>query len=165
MRRCLLVLDRELLDVDEQLGLAPISWLRDRSTEQPYEVVVLSLVDRSPGRMRSWELLLGARIGKFPRAPRAGYDVHAAARHRGNRAAGQLRTLGCRATGVISDQPLVAAVRAELAARDVDDVVLATGPPTGRGVAALLRLDPVHRLRRRLGTRLVTFPVGTVGGG
>jgi hypothetical protein len=113
MRRYLLVLDMDLLAVDEQLGLEPISYLLARQ-EQPSEVVVLSLADHCQARLPALELLLGtsSNVTKFPVAPQPDHDIGAAAGHRMNRAVRHLRVIGCQASGLISDGNLVTAVRA-----------------------------------------------------
>jgi hypothetical protein len=77
MRQYLLVLDMDLLAMDEEHDLEPINYLVARQEQEPGEVVVLSLVDTSPTRMRSGELLLGAQMGAFPAAGRqrsSGFD-------------------------------------------------------------------------------------------
>ena len=74
-----------------------------------------------------------------------------------NLAVGHLRTVGCQASGLISDQELVKAVGAETRRYDYDEVILATGRQGGTRLARGLRLDPVHQLRRRWGQRLVIF--------
>src|SRR6266536_1065288 len=121
MRRYLLVLDMDLLAVDEQLGLEPISYLLARHEEQPSEVVVLSLADHRQARLPALELLLGtsSNITKFPVAPQPDHDIGAAAEHRMN---------------------------------------LARRQP-GTWLARALRRDPAHRLRPRLGQRLIVFPL------
>ncbi len=43
MHRYLLVLEEDLLTVDEELGMEPISYLVERQEQEPCEVVVLSL--------------------------------------------------------------------------------------------------------------------------
>lgn len=121
-------------------------------------MVVLSLVSPRQARMPSMELLLGARRGVFPRAPRPDYDVSAAAEHRMDLAVQHLQATGCRASGLISEQDLVKAVHSETRAHHYDKVILATGREGSRWSAP--RLDPVHQLRRRLGQRLITFPPG-----
>lgn len=162
MRRYLLVLDMDLLAVDERLGLEPISYLLARQEEQPCEVVVLSLADRRQARLPAPELLLGtsSRITKFPVAPQADHDIGAAAVRRMNRAVLHLRAIGCRAGGFISGDDLVTAVRAETRACRYDQVILATGRQPVSWLARALRRDPAHRLRSRLGQRLVVFPLG-----
>ena len=69
----------------------------------------------------------------------------------------QLKTIGCQASGLISDQDLVKAVAAETRAHNYDEVILATGSQEGTWLARRLRLDPVHQLRRRWGQRLTVF--------
>jgi len=163
MRRYLLVLDMDLLAVDEELDLEPISYLAARQEHERCEVVVLSLVDTRPAHLPAMELLLGARIGKFPVAPKPDHDISAAAGHRMNLAVRQLTTVGCRASGIVSDDDLVTAVRAETRRHGYDEVILATGRQGGhRGswLARALYLDPVHWLRWRLRQRLIVFPLG-----
>jgi hypothetical protein len=46
MQRYLLVLDKDLLTVDEELGLEPINYLVARQEQKPCEIVVLSLAVR-----------------------------------------------------------------------------------------------------------------------
>ena len=162
VRRYLLVLDMDLLAADERLGLEPISYLLARQQEQPCEVVVLSLADRRQARLPALELLLaaGSNITKFPIAPRPDHDIGAAAGHRMNLAVRQLRLIGCQASGFISDDDPVTAVRTETRARHYDQVILATGRQPGTWLARALRRDPAHRLRPRLGRRLIVFPLG-----
>ena len=157
MPRYLLVLDMDLLAVDEQFDLEPINYLVARQEQQPCEVTVLSLVDTSQGRLPAAELLLGAQVGKFPVAPKPDHDVGAAAEHRLNLAVRHLKTIGCQANGIISDQDLVKAVNAETRGRGYDEVILATGRQRGAWLAGLLGRDPVHRLRRRWGRQLIVF--------
>jgi hypothetical protein len=154
MGRYLLVLDMDLLAMDEENDLEPINYLVAKQEQEPCEVVVLSLADTSQTRLPATELLLGAQAGKFPVAPQADHDVSAAAEHRMNLAVRHLQTIGCQASGLISDQDLVKAVRAETARHDYDEVILATG----RQGSSRLRLDPAHRLRRTWGKRLTVFP-------
>jgi len=54
----------------------------------------------------------------------------------------------------------VKAVRSEIRRHDYDEVILATGSQGGSPLARGLRQDPVHRLRRRLGERLIEFTPG-----
>jgi hypothetical protein len=82
----------------------PINYLVARQEEEPCEAVVLSLTDTRQAKLPSMELLLGAQVGKFPVAPPPS-RMNLAVRH--------LKTIGCRATGVVSDQELVKAVRSE----------------------------------------------------
>jgi hypothetical protein len=158
MQRYLLVLNMDLLAVDEQLALRPINHLVERHEREPCDVVVLSLVDTSQARLPAAELLLGAQVGKMPVAPRPDHDIDAAAEHRMTLAIRALKMIGCQATGLVSDEPLVKAVRAESRSRDFDEVILATSPPAGRLLARAVRVDPIHRLRRRFGQRLIVFP-------
>ena len=74
-----------------------------------------------------------------------------------NLAIRHLKTIGCEATGLISDQPLLKAVRAETRGHDYDEVVLATGRQEGTPLARVAGQDPVHRMRRRWGRRLIVF--------
>lgn len=167
MRRYLLVLDMDLLAVDERLGLEPVSYLLARQGEQPSEVVVLSLADHRQGRLPALELLLGtgSNITKFPVAPQPGHDIGAAAGHRMSLAVRHLRVIGCRASGFISDEDLVTAVRTEIRARRYDRVILATGRQHGTWLARAMHRDPARRLRSGLGKRLAAFPLtpGCIG--
>jgi hypothetical protein len=159
MRRYLLVLDMDLLAVDAELDLAPINYLVARQEQEPCEVVVMSLVRSRQAKLPAMELLLGARVGKFPVAPKPDHDLSAAAEHRMNLAMRHLKTIGCQADGLLSDEDdLVKAVRAETRRHDYDEVILATGEQGGSALARGLHLDPIHQLRRRFGARLVVFP-------
>jgi len=165
MRRYLLVLDMDLLALDEELDLEPINYLVTRQEQERSEVVVLSLVATRQAKLSSLELLLGAAQGthvpqKFPRAPRPDHDINAAAEHRMNRAVRHLRTIGYQASGFISDEELVKAVRAETRRHDYDEVILATGRQGGTWLPRSLHLDPIHQLRRRWGRRLTVFTSG-----
>jgi hypothetical protein len=160
MRRYLLVLDMDLLAVDEKFDLEPINYLVAQQEREPCEVVVLSLVDTAQTKLPARELLLGARAGKFPVAPRPDHDISAAAEHRMNLAVRHLTMIGCEASGLISDEDLVKAVRGETRGHDYDAVILATGRQNGSGLAGVLRLDPVHQLRRQWGERLIVFSSG-----
>ena len=161
MRRYLLVLDMDLLAVDSELDLAPINHLVERQEQEPCEVVVMSLVRSRQAKLPAMELLLGARAGKFPVAPQPDHDLSAAAEHRMNLAIRHLKTIGCQASGLLSDEDdLVKAVRSELRRHDYDEVILATGDQDGSPLARGLHRDPVHRLRRRLGARLIEFSPG-----
>jgi hypothetical protein len=164
MPRYLLVLDMDLLAVDEQRDLEPISYLVARQREQPCEVTVLSLVDTRQARLSGWELALGGAAAnasplpvKFPVAPKPGHDVSAAAEHRMHAAVRQLNTIGCRASGIISDEDLVKAVQSESRGHEYDEVILATGREGGTRLARVLGRDPVHQLRRHWGRRLIVF--------
>jgi hypothetical protein len=142
MRHFLLVLDMDLLAVDEQLGLEPVSYLLARQQQQPCAVVVLSLADRRQARVPALELQLGtsSNITKFPVAP--------------------LRMIGCQSSGFISDDDLVTAVHTEIRVHHYDEVILAAVRRPGTWLARAFRRDPAHRLRPRLGQRLITFPLG-----
>jgi hypothetical protein len=163
--RYLLVLDMDLLAADEEFGLEPINYLVARQEqEKPAEVVVLSLVSTAQVKLPALELLLGAATSrgvrvpaKFPVAPRPDHDINAAAEHRMNRAVRHLTAIGYQASGIISDEDLVAAVRAESRAHNYDQVILAIGRQSGSRLAHSLHLDPVHQLRRGWGQRLVVF--------
>lgn len=156
LRRYLLVLDMDLLAVDEKYDLEPINHLVQRQRQEPCEVVALSLVGQP--QLPAMELLLGARVGKFPVAPAADHDIAAAAEHRMNLAVRHLTTIGCQASGIISDaNDLVKAVRAETRAHSYDEVILATGRQQPSWLARLLHRDPVHQLQRQWGPRLIVF--------
>jgi hypothetical protein len=164
MRRYLLVLDMDLLALDEELDLQPINYLVGRREHEPGEVVVLSLVATRQAKLSPLELALGAAISlniptpvKYPVAPRPGHDINAAAEHRMNLAIRHLRAIGYQASGLISDEELVKAVRAETRIHDYDEVILATGRQGGSWLARSMHVDPIHQLRRRWGQRLVMF--------
>jgi hypothetical protein len=158
--RCLLVLDMDLLAMDEEHDLEPINYLVDRQEREPCEVVVLALTEASQLKLPALELLLGARVGKFPVAPKPDHDLSAAAEHRMELAVRHLKTIGCHASGLVSDEELFKAVRHETAHQDYDEVILATGRQKRSGLARLMGWDPVHRLRRKWGERLIVFPDG-----
>ena len=160
MRRYLLVLDMDLVAMDEEHDLEPINYLVAKHEQGPCEVVVLSLVDTSGTKLPAMELLLGAPVGKFPVAPKADHDISAAAEHRMNLAVRHLQTIGCQASGLISDQDLVKAVRAETARHDYDEVILATGRQHNSRLVSLMGRDRVQQLRRKWGQRLIVFPEG-----
>jgi hypothetical protein len=151
----------DLLAVDERLGLEPISYLLARQQEQPSEVVVLSLADHRQARLPALELLLGtsSNITKFPVAPQSDHNIGAAAEHRMNLAMHHLRLIGCQASGFISHDDLVTAVRTETRVHRYDQVILATGRQPGTWLARACRRDPAHKLRSRLRQRLITFPL------
>jgi hypothetical protein len=159
MRRYLLVLDMDLLAMDEEHDLEPINYLVARQEREPCEVVVLSLVTDQP-KLPAMELLLGAQVGKFPVAPRPDHDISAAAEHRMNLAIRHLTTIGCQASGIISDDDLVKAVGSETSSHDYDEVILATGRQDSSWLARLVGRDPVQKLRRKWGQRLIVFPAG-----
>ena len=169
MQRYLLALDMDLLALDEELDLEPINYLVARQEQERGEVVVLSLAATRQAKLSPLELVLGAATGiaqqppaKYPTAPQPGHDVTAAAEHRMNLAVRHLKTIGYRATGIISDQELVKAVRAETRAHHYDEVILATRRQGGSWLACSLHRDPIHQLRRRWGQQLVIFPPGPV---
>lgn len=157
MQRILFVLDMDLLAVDEHFDLAPINHLIARQEQEACEVTVLSLVDTRQTHLSGMELALGARVGKFPVAPRPDHDISAEAEHRLNLATRHLKTIGCDAAGLVSDEPLLKAVRAETRSHEYDEVVLATGRQGGTLLARVLGQDPVHRLRRRWKKKLIVF--------
>ena len=157
MQRILLVLDMDLLAVDDHFDLAPINHLVARQGQEPCEVTVLSLVDTRQARLPAMELLLGAPVGKFPVAPRPDHDISAAAEHRMNLAIRHLKVIGCQASGLISDEPLMKAVLAETRRHDYDEVVLATGRTERTLLARVCGQDPVQRLRRSWRQRLIVF--------
>jgi hypothetical protein len=157
MQRYLFVLDMVLPAADEKFDLEPINYLVAQQEREPCEVVVLSLVDTTQTKLPAMELLLGAQVGKFPVAPRPDHDIRAAAEHRMNLAVRHLKMIGCQASGLISDEDLVKAVRSEARGHDYAGVILATGRQDGSGLAGLLSLDPVHQLRRQLGEQLIVF--------
>ncbi len=161
MRRYLIVLDMDFLAADEELDLEPINYLVVHQEREPCETVVLSLANTSQARLPAMELLLGAQAGKFPVAPRPRYDIGAAAEHRMKLTVRHLTAIGCEASGFISDEEdLVKAVLSEIRSRDYAAVLLVTGRQSGSWFSRGLHLDPVHKLRRRLGQRLVVFPLG-----
>jgi hypothetical protein len=138
VRQYLLVLDTDLLALNEELDLGPINYLVAQQEQQPCDVVVLSLIATRQAKLSPLELLLGAATAqghsapaKYPGAPQPGHDISAAAEHRMNLAVRHLNAIGCQASGIISDQELLRAVRAETRAHDYDEVILATGRPGG----------------------------------
>ena len=132
-----------------------------RQEQEPCAVVVLSLTGAGQqAKLPAMELLLGARIGKFPVAPRPDHSLAEAAGHRLDLTVQHLKTIGCQAEGIISDEDLVPAVRAETGHHHYDEVILAVGQQPSTWLARALHLDPVHQLRRRFGKRLVTFAEG-----
>jgi hypothetical protein len=164
MGRYLLVLDTDLLALDEKLGREPINYLVERQAHEPCEVVVLSLVDTGQTKPSSLELLLGGATShaiyapaKFPTASRPDHDVSAAAEHRMNLTVRHLKTIGCQASGLISDEDMVKAVDAETRAHDYDEVVLMTSGLDGSWLARTLHLDPIHHLERHWGKKLTVF--------
>jgi hypothetical protein len=97
---------------------------------------------------------------RAPVAPKPDHDIGVAAQHRMNLAVRHLQTIGCKASGVISDQDLVRAVRAETAGHDYHEVILATGRQDSSRLGRLMGRDPVHQLGRKWGDRLIVFPQG-----
>jgi hypothetical protein len=77
-----------------------------------------------------------------------------------NLAVRHLKTIGYQASGIISDEDLAKAVRAETRRHDYDEVILATGRQGGTRLARSLHMDPIHQLRRRWGQRLTVFTSG-----
>jgi hypothetical protein len=162
MRRYLLVLDTDLLALDEKPGVRPINYLVEQQAQQPCDVVVLSLVATRQAKLSPLELVLGAATGsggvkKYPTAPQPGHDISAAAEQRMNLTVHHLKTIGCQANGIISDQDLVKAVDAETRIHDYDEVILATSSPDDSWLARTLHMDPIHHLQRRWGKRLTVF--------
>jgi hypothetical protein len=164
MRRYLLVLDMDLLAIDEELDLEPINHIVGEQEREPCQVTVLSLIKTPQQKLPAMEMLLGARIGKLPVAPRADHDVAASAEHRMNLTVRHLTTIGCQASGILSDEDLVKAVRAETRGHAYDGLIVATGMQGGSRLARLLHLDPVHQLRRRWRKRLTVFEGAPVSG-
>jgi hypothetical protein len=169
MGRFLLVLNTDLLALDEKLDREPINYLVERQGQEQCEVVVLSLVDTGQTKPSSLELLLGGATShsiyapaKFPTASRPDHDVNAAAEHRMDLTVRQLTVIGCRASGLISDEDLVKAVDAETRNQDYDEVILATSGHDGSWLARTLHLDPIHHLERRWGKKLTVFTAGPV---
>jgi hypothetical protein len=74
------------------------------------------------------------------------------------RAVQHLKMIGCRASGIISYEDLVTAVRSETRGHDYDEVILATGRQEGSALARIVGRDPVQPLRREWGKRLIEFP-------
>lgn len=160
VRRYLLVLDMDLLAMDEEHDLAPISYCVARQEQEPSEVVVLSLVTNVP---KTPTVILGGE-GIFTHPSlESRPDLRASAEHRMNLAVRHLKMIGCRASGFISQEDLVSAVHAETRVHDYDGVILATGRQGGHRLAHALGRDPVQVLRREWGERLVTFPDGEAG--
>jgi hypothetical protein len=161
MRRYLIVLDMDFLAADEELDLEPINYLVAEQERGPCEAVILSLTDTSESKMPAAEMLLGAQMGQFPRAPTPKHNVGAEAEHRMNLTVRHLTAIGCEASGFISDDDdLVKTVMPEVGRRDYDAVLLVSTRQHGSPLGRLLHLDPKSRLRRRLGRRLIAFPLG-----
>ena len=167
MRRYLLVLDMDLLARGEELDSEPVNYLAARPEQEQGEVVVLSVAASRQVKLSPLELLLGAATAhgqsapaKYPTAPQPGHGVNAA-EHRMNLAVRKLKAIGYQASGLVSDQELVKAVRAETSRHHYDEVVLATGRQGGSWLARSLHLDPVHQLQRRWGQHLAVVTVGS----
>jgi hypothetical protein len=157
MRRYLLVLDMDLLAMDQEHDLEPINYLVAKQEQEPCEVVVLSLVTNE--RKTHVEFLSAAGVLKHPdlaHQPDDPISVHA--EHRMERAVQHLKMIGCQASGIISYEDLVTAVRSETRGHDYDEVILATGRQEGSALAHLVGQDPVQQLRRKWGRRLIVFP-------
>jgi len=168
MLRYLLVLDMDLLARGEQLDLEPVNYLAERPEQERGEVVVLSVAASRQAKPSSLELLLGAATAhaqsapaKYPTGSQPGHGVNAAAEHHMDLAVRKLKAIGYQASGLISDQELVKAVRAETRRHHYDEVILATGHQGGSWLARSLHLDPVHRLQRRRGQHLSVVTVGS----
>src|ERR1700704_3886135 len=111
VRRYLLVLDMDLLAVDKQCELGPISYLVARQKDEQCEVGGLSFV---PDQTQSaTEMLIFASIGRMPLAPPPDAGIRAMAEHRMDQAIHYLKVIGCAASGLVSDEDLVNAVRSE----------------------------------------------------
>ena len=163
MQRYLFVLDVDLPVMDEELERGPISYLGARQEQEPIEVAVLAL--GSSPRLPAMDLLLGGAVSatsltKFPFAPPPDQEVSAAAEHRMNLAVQHLQATCCRASGIISDEDLMDAVRAETRSHSYDAMILATSRQPDLWLRRVLHRDPIHRLRRRWGKRLTVFPLG-----
>jgi hypothetical protein len=92
-------------------------------------------------------------------APKPDHDLGAAAEHRMDLAVRHLTAIGCQASGLISDEDLLSAVRSETRGHAYDELILATEQDATSRLARALHLDPVHKLRRRWGRRLTVFPL------
>ena len=116
MQRYLLVLDMDLLAMDDEHDLEPISYLVARQEREPCEVVVLSLTATGP--KMPVELLAGAGIPKHPDlAHRPDDPISVNAEHRMERAVQNLKMIGFEASGIISHEDLVTAVHSETRGR------------------------------------------------
>jgi hypothetical protein len=158
VRRYLLVLDMDLLAVDEQCEMGPIDYLVARQEHEQCEVVVVSLA--TDQTQSAGEMLIFAQLGRMPLARPPDSGMRAVAEHRMDLAIHYLKVIGCEASGLVSDEDLVNAVRSETRARDYDGVIVAAARPGGSGLARTLHLDPVHQLRRRWGKRLIVCQPG-----
>jgi hypothetical protein len=110
VRRYLLVLDMDLLALDEELELQPINYLVERQEKEPCQVTVLSLASQAQTKLPAMEMLLGAKVGKMPIAPKPDHDIAKEAENRMNLAVRHLTTIGCETSGIISDDDLAPAV-------------------------------------------------------
>jgi hypothetical protein len=161
MRRYLLVLETDLLALDDKLGQEPINYLVEQLEKEQSEVVVLSLAEQA--KLSSFELVLGAASSgsfapaKFPVTPQPDHDLSAAAERRMNLTVRQLKTIGFRASGLISDEDLVKAVDAETRSHDYDEIILMTSSQKGSWLARALHMDPIHHLQRQWGRNLTAF--------
>ena len=161
MRRYLVVLDMDFLAADEEFDLEPINYLVAQREQGPLEAVVVSLADTRQAKLPAMEMLLGAQVGKMPIAPTPRHDIAAVAEHRMNLTVRHLTSIGCQASGIISDEDdVVKVVRTEVRSHDYTAVLLLTGRPHSSALARWLHRDPIHRLRRSLRDRLVLFPIG-----
>jgi hypothetical protein len=111
------------------------------------------------------DLLLGGAVSiigpvKFPFARSPDQEVNAAAEHRMNLAVQHLQAAGCQASGIIRDEDLMDAVRAETRSHSYDGMILATSRPADPWLRRVLHRDPIHQLRHRWGRRLAVFPLG-----
>lgn len=169
VRRYLLVLDMDLLAFDDRFDEQPLNYLLACQATQPGEVFVLSLVG-ADGPPRSSLEFLGQGVFTTPLtmptlvrqadpelAAQGRQETYA--RDRMLRAVQHLRVLGYQADGAISHDPLLRAMRVELRRCPFDQVIVATVRQTRSRLARGLHCDPVHRLHRRLGDRVVIFPL------
>jgi hypothetical protein len=83
--------------------------------------------------------------------------LNAAAEHRMKLTVRHLKTIGCQASGLISDEDLVKAVDAETRSHDYDEIILMTGSQEGSWLAHTLQLDPIHKLQRHWKKKLSVF--------
>ena len=68
MQRYLLVLDKDLLTVDEELGLEPINYLVARQEQEPCEIVVLPLAGMGQPTVDPFSFLSSRELPRRPRA-------------------------------------------------------------------------------------------------
>jgi hypothetical protein len=151
----------DLLALDDRLDQEPINYLVEQQEQEQSEVVVLSLAEQT--KLSSVELVLGGATSgifapaKFPAAPRADHDLSAAAEHRMNLTVRHLKTIGCQASCLISDEDLVEAVDAETRSHAYDEIILMTSSQEGSWLARTLHTDPIHHLQRHWGRKLTVF--------